>query len=285
MAAAVILRVPADPFAAIASQLDAASLCCLDACCTTMRTRQGSLLGPWHRHGLRAFHGVEVDLDGESQRFDSQPGGIPTTSDWKHRCRRFHEGVSAMEEEDCEGFAATSRACVRVDCLGGPGRGHGLYVEVQIAAGLCGFSFGLRGGADGMSSLTFSPDSGIVQEIWLAPAIAADGRALATHSLKAAFRRTLPAAGRAGGPWRCGLYLTAGRAEFFRLAVPGSTGSACAEADRCRPQEALPAWETTGTITGMTWAEGHAAALYLRSASGSIGKHACITRVGGAPPC
>lgn len=269
MVESMLVKIPADTYLSVACALDALSLCRLEVCCRWLRARQGATFNPWQNLCLNTFGAVELGVDHSLELFreDHQY--------WKARCRCLHEAVARIEEEG-EGFSARSSVRLQIHRLAKSACGDcNVYIELEIACVACGFAFGLRGERDDMCSVTFCPESGIVQETWLEQ-LGAPG---SFSSIKATFRPVLKPLANDGGSWICGMYLCSGHLAFFRRKVPSSD-----EAHK-RSVCSVSSWESTGAFPGLAWVQGHSVVPHFRgTVAAGISKHIKITRVGGYPP-
>merc|ERR1719399_2110569 len=99
------------PYFVIASKLDAPELCRTDVTCRLLRALNHEHIGPWRSLGARAFHGMELDMDGVFDDEHCAPAESTTDTggetaactgrklahiDWKGRYRRFLTEVSTF---------------------------------------------------------------------------------------------------------------------------------------------------------------------------------------------
>lgn len=263
------------PYFVLAVLLDAHSLGTLDAACRLLLALNNSHVGPWRALGADMFHGLELEQDGIFEQpasgfEDSLEGGRKHAHiDWKGRFRRFRANVrmfvapfggpeiTAVAHPD-EVAYFRSRLCT--DILSDDSA-HGVYLEVEVLLNPDNLSMAVVDfEAGGCSSITFSPDTGAVireRKVREAP-----------RKVEGAYIQPLPTV----PPGRrfhglMGLYLHKGRLAFFRRCIGGtsetqpdaSAGEASIDSSRTPPTTGdvqLGPWETTGSISDLSWAEG-----------------------------
>jgi len=259
------------PYFVLALMLDARCLCSMDAACRLILALNNSHRGPWRALGVDIFYGLELEQDGI---FEQPASGIEADGsegarklahvDWKGRFRRFRANVrmfvapfggpeiSAVAHPD-EVAYFRSRLCTDILI---EDSAHGVYLEVEVLLNPDNLSMAVVDfEAGGCSSITFSPDTGAVireRKVREAP-----------RKVEGAYIQPLPTV----LPGRrfhglMGLYLHRGRLAFFRRCMGGLTEQA--QDLSSSPLEWLPAsgetqlgpWETTGSISDLSWAEG-----------------------------
>lgn len=248
-----LVDLPEGPYLNACFYLDAHSLCQLDACCRLARALSQSHLGPWRVLGARAFHGVELETDGVFEPPQLQAGGqrVPVRGsklaclDWKGRYWRFQQelptfrppfvgqAISSVKNPD---EVAYCRCMLRADLLA-KGSNCGVFIEIEVVSNPDNLSLAVVDfEAGGHSSVTFSPDTGAVireRKVQESP-----------RKVEGAYIQplaaTLPGRRFEGS---VGLYLYSGHLAFLRR---------CA----AEPGEERGAWESTGFVTDLSWAEG-----------------------------
>lgn len=297
------------PYFDVARFLGASSLCALDASCATFGQLNKSHLGPWRDLGTSEYHGLELERDGgfDDDLWDGKASkhGLQEGIDWKKRFCHFAKEaptfcapfggpqiVSVADPDEVAYF--NCRFCT--DLLEEPGT-HGVYLEVEVLANWDNLSMAVVDfEAGGCSSVTFSPDTGaVIHE----SKVKDDPR-----QVYGAYVQPLPTVPPGHRFHGCmGLYLFQGRIAFFRRCSPAtfSDGAATSGApgEPEEPEEeaagnlnamkidAFPGgvapWETTGFVSGLTWAEGRRLTPCL--AFRDEGPYQVrVVRVGGPPP-
>lgn len=247
------------PYFVVAMKLDAATLCRADATCRLLNRLNRAHVGPWRALGARAFNGMELERDGTfevTERDDEHDDNNHvscaasrklTRVDWKGRYSRFRaevptfrapftgsEIVSVCHPDE----VAYCRCRLRTDILDDFSPDSGVYLEVEVLSNPDNISLAVVDfEAGGWSSVTFSPDTGAVfreRKVREAPR-KVEGAYIQPLS-------TTPPGRRFEGSM--GLYLQNGHLAFFRR---------CAQGENDLEPEA---WESTGFITDLTWAEG-----------------------------
>lgn len=299
---APLLALPEDAYLGVASLLDFASLCCLEVSCMPLRTIHCSTAGPWYLVGICAFYGVELATSHGFSLFEhGKFSGVVSTSgdgevvqrctkrgtDWKAYCQRFYQEAATLDDL-CSASVVSCQCRLRMDLLE-QHPGCGIYVEIATLEKVSSLLFGIRGGHEGISSLLFAPEQGLVQEIWLVPGGSASG----FKRIQTRFNQLLRAA-----PFghcfrgKAGFYLCGAQVAFFRKwddEVVNNDDNEAADVLPTSPKRALRSdvpncWETTGFITGPCWAAGQRLSIYLGSQVGQIGHCIRITRIGSIPP-
>lgn len=215
---------------------------------------------------MDSFHGLELEQDGifeQPARTEGSEGArkraLALHIDWKGRFRRFRTNVrmfvapfggpeiTAVAHPD-EVAYFRSRLCT--DTLSEDSV-HGVYLEVEVITNPDNLSMAVVDfEAGGCSSITFSPDTGAVireRKVREAP-----------RKVEGAYIQPLPTV----LPGRrfhglMGLYLHRGRLAFFRRCKSGLTETQETETIHGEQGEAqLGPWETTGSISDLSWAEG-----------------------------
>jgi hypothetical protein len=281
------------PFFVIAAQLGAADLRNVDAVCRLTRDLNRINSGPWCNLGRQAFLGMELDGPGVFEPEDDDAMAEASTVvcrarqgiDWKGRYARFLEGVtqfrspfsgmviSAVDQAD---EIAYCRCKLRTDLLGAS-TGYGVYLEVEVRKNPDNVSLAVVDfEAGGCSSVTFSPDTGAVireRKIRESPR-KVEGtyiQPLTTITSGQGFEGSM------------GLYLKGGHLAFFRRHATPAPESGDAGVDaQDRPMQ-LGAWECTGFVTDLSWADGKRLTPCL--AFRDVGTYqVCMTRVSEHPP-
>lgn len=272
------------PYIIIAMMLDAASLCRTDATCRLLRGLNRANGGPWRCLGARAFSGIELDGDGDfelEERDSTDDPSVPlgrkhARVDWKGRFGRFRREIptfrapfSGMEIVNVTqpDEVAYCKCRLRTDLLD-VSLSSGVYLEVEVQSNADNLSLAVVDfEAGGRSSVTFSPDTGAVireRKVREAP-----------RKVEGAYFQplsTTPPGRRFEGSM--GLFLHGGHLAFFRRCVNKSETDGTTE---------VGAWECTGFITDLTWAEGRCLTPCL--AFRDEGKYAVrIVRVSSQPP-
>jgi len=267
------------PYFVLSLMLDATSLCRADAACRLLFTLNRAHIGPWRALGASVFDGLELERDGlfeqpASMLNAAERGGRKHIRiDWKGRFRRFRADVPTF----CAPFdgpeitsvahpdeVAYFRCRLCTDVLEHP-CAHGMYLEVDVQANPDNLSMAV---VDcGCSSVTFSPDTGAVmreRKVREAP-----------RKVEGAYTQpltTMPPGQRFHG--LMGLYLFGSSLAFFRRCGGGSGDGAMTE---------LGAWETTGFVSDLSWAEGRRLTPSL-AFRGEGAYSVRIVRVGTQPP-
>jgi len=200
------------------------------------------------------FRGLELDSDGVFLPGSNGNGmKMPANRlDWKSRFARFRvelpmfrapfAGPEIMSVDQADEIAYC-RCRLRTDLLSCDD-GASAYLEVQVLKNPDNVSLAVVDfEAGGCSSVTFSPDTGAVireRKVREAP-----------RKVEGAYVQPLGTitAGQ-GFEGSMGLYLRGGQLAFFRR---HSVRPADSEPDR---EPELGAWETTGFVTDLSWAEG-----------------------------
>lgn len=240
------------PYFNIAAFLDVPALCRMDACCRMTRDLNRSHRGPWCNMGQGAYLGLE--LDGESVFYPTLTTRDLCAKrlarvDWKCRYARFGSEVrnfrtpfsssqitSVTQADDI----AYWRCKLRSDLLADSAT-PGVYLEVEVAANPDNVSLAIVDfEAGGCSSITFSPDTGAVireRKVRESP-----------RKVEGTYIQPLPTI-TSGHGFRgsMGLYLRGGFIAFFRKHMSVNGEGEVTE---------VGAWETTGFVTDLSWAEG-----------------------------
>merc|ERR1719375_805622 len=230
-------------------------------------------IGPWRALGAQTFDGLELEQEGifeqPASMVDQGEYSIVNARnkharlDWKARYRRFIQEVptfcapfhgpqitSVAHPDEVAYFRC--RLCTDVlgeDCA------HGVYLEVEVLVNPDNLSMAVVDfEAGGCSSVTFSPDTGAVireRKVREAPR-KVEGAYIQPLS-------TLPPGRRFHG--LMGLYLRQGRLAFFRRCMGGLTEAqvsppVASERAPLPGDALLGPWETTGSISDLSWAEG-----------------------------
>lgn len=249
------------PYFVIASFLDVKSLGAADAACRLLRELNQAHSGPWQSLGSQTFHGLELENEGI---FDLSAAGDDDEDfvesrrlarmDWRGRFARFRAelptfrapfaGSEILNVEQADEIAYC-RCRLRTDFLGSAGvrnSNAAAYLEVEVLKNPDNVSLAVVDfEAGGCSSVTFSPDTGAVireRKVREAPRKVEGAyiQPLATITAGQGFEGSM------------GLYLKGGHLAFFRRHYR-STGNA-------NEAPELGAWETTGFVTDLSWAEG-----------------------------
>mmetsp|Transcript_89683 Transcript_89683/g.290198 ORF Transcript_89683/g.290198 Transcript_89683/m.290198 type:complete len:280 (-) Transcript_89683:126-965(-) len=229
----------------VAACADREALCCLDQTCRALRAANRTPGGAWQRLGSETFRALELWREGA---FAPQAPRGERPEDWKQRYSRFARGVVAFRapfggSEICAverpDECAQLQCALRGDILG-CASSRGLYLELEVLSNPDHVTLALVDWeAGGSSSVTFSPTTGTVfRERILGEA---------PKQIRGEYVQRLPAAApglRFEGPM--GLYVQGGRIAFFRRWACGDVDGTGAE----------PCWESTGFVTGLSWAQG-----------------------------
>eukprot|EP00929_Paragymnodinium_shiwhaense_P110399 TRINITY_DN77397_c0_g1_i1.p1 TRINITY_DN77397_c0_g1~~TRINITY_DN77397_c0_g1_i1.p1 ORF type:complete len:404 (+),score=28.77 TRINITY_DN77397_c0_g1_i1:55-1212(+) len=249
------------PYFVVASWLTDRDLCASDALCRLCRSMNRANAGPWRMLGSRMFRGIELDGDGgfEPEELCSRDSRGCAASmgrakyprfDWKSRYGRFRNEVLTFQmpfggaEITHTGHPDEVAYCscrLRADVLSSSSEGSCLYIEVEVISNADNLSLAVVDfEAGGRSSVTFSPDTGAVireRKVRESP-----------RTVEGAFVQPLqatPPGRRFEGSM--GICLKNGQLAFFRRCV--AHGGADEELQ-------LEAWECTGFVTDLSWAEG-----------------------------
>lgn len=263
-APAVLSELEDGPYFVIASFLDAASLVAADAACRLLRELNQAHSGPWHALGTQTFRGLELENEGVFERgcggsdddddavVVEQPRRHLAHTDWRGRFARFRAelptfrspfvGPEILSVEQADEIAYC-RCRLRTDYLCSTSSKTEVcaYLEVEVLKNPDNVSLAVVDfEAGGCSSVTFSPDTGAVireRKVREAPRKVEGAyiQPLATITAGQGFEGSM------------GLYLRGGHLAFFRRHYR-TTGEGEA------PE--LGAWETTGFVTDLSWAEG-----------------------------
>eukprot|EP00403_Amphidinium_massartii_P008455 CAMPEP_0178426884 /NCGR_PEP_ID=MMETSP0689_2-20121128/29460_1 /TAXON_ID=160604 /ORGANISM="Amphidinium massartii, Strain CS-259" /LENGTH=368 /DNA_ID=CAMNT_0020048575 /DNA_START=1 /DNA_END=1104 /DNA_ORIENTATION=+ len=272
------------PYLVIASQLDALALARTDVVCRLLRQKNRE--HPWRHLGSRAFAGLELDREGVFELIEEiyphtdeiVAGRKFKRMDWKGRFRRFWTEVptfrapfmgNEIQMVRQQDEVAYCMGKMRTDLLDASSH-SGVYLEVDVLANPDNLSLAVVDfEAGGKSSITFNPDTGAVireRKIQESP-----------RKVEGAYIQplaTTPATQRFQGSM--GLFLHCGHLAFFRrcaAAVDSADGAAMEQG----------AWESTGFITDLAWAEGRqlTPCLAFRDAGAY---HVRLVRMGAEPP-
>jgi len=262
-----LAELPDGPYLVLASYLDATALCKADATCRIFRQLNCSGIGPWRSLGLKKFFGLELEREGTFElpavsnpmnrrwRFSGATSNsrrkVPCV-DWKTRFQYFCTNVPTF----CSPFngplitsisqldeVAYFQCRLCTDIID-ESSSVGVYLEVEVQANCDNLSIAITDfEAGGCSSVTFSPDTGAVireRKVREAP-----------RRVEGAYIQPLPIVP-PGSRFHgfVGLYLQRGRLAFFRRC--NQTSMAHGQAKR----GGLGAWESTGFISDLSWAEG-----------------------------
>jgi len=262
-----LAELPDGPYLVLASFLDATILCKADAACRTFRQLNCSGIGPWRSLGLKKFFGLELEREGtfelpavanptnrrlRSSMATSNPRRKMPCVDWKTRFQYFCTNVPTF----CSPFNGpliTSVAqldevayfqCRLCTDIIDETSSVGVYLEVEVQENCDNLSIAITDfEAGGCSSVTFSPDTGAVireRKVREAP-----------RRVEGAYIQPLPIVP-PGSRFHgfVGLYLQRGRLAFFRRCNRSSMAHGQAK------RGGLGAWESTGFISDLSWAEG-----------------------------
>eukprot|EP00931_Biecheleriopsis_adriatica_P007447 TRINITY_DN108726_c0_g1_i1.p1 TRINITY_DN108726_c0_g1~~TRINITY_DN108726_c0_g1_i1.p1 ORF type:complete len:425 (+),score=73.27 TRINITY_DN108726_c0_g1_i1:99-1277(+) len=259
--AAALHELEDGPYFVIAGYLDAMSLGAVDAACRLLRELNQAHSGPWHSLGAQTFHGLELENEGvfdlsagddEEETATVEPR-LLTRMDWRGRFARFRAelptfrtpfaGAEILSVEQADEIAYC-RCRLRTDFLGdasGSSLDAAAYLEVEVLKNPDNVSLAVVDfEAGGCSSVTFSPDTGAVireRKVREAPRKVEGAyiQPLATITAGQGFEGSM------------GLYLRGGHLAFFRRHYRSASEGEAPE---------LGAWETTGFVTDLSWAEG-----------------------------
>jgi len=262
-----LAELPDGPYLVLATFLDATALCKTDSTCRIFRQLNCSGIGPWRSLGLKKFFGLELEREGTFE--------LPTVSNPMNRRLRF--GVANCDSRrkvPCVDWKARFQYfCTNVPTFCPPFKGPlitsvaqldevayfqcrfctdiidettsvGVYLEVEVQQNCDNLSIAITDfEAGGCSSVTFSPDTGAVireRKVREAP-----------RRVEGAYIQPLPIVP-PGSRFHgfVGLYLQRGRLAFFRR---------CNRSNMTHGQAkhgGLGAWESTGFISDLSWAEG-----------------------------
>jgi len=275
-----LAHLPDGPYFILASMLDAATLCCMDASCRLLGGLNRANIGPWRQLGATVFRGLELDRYGPFEepgrvRGDSSARKL-TRIDWKSRLARFHTKVQTFRRP-FSGNKITSitqpdeiayfKCQLCTDVLEQP-CSSGCYFEVEVVKNPNNLSMAVVDfQAGGCSSVTFSPDAGAVireSKIQEAP-----------RKVEGVYIQPLQAVP-PGRPFHgfMGLYLHQGKIAFFRRIATGPTDDGAFK---------LGPWETTGLISDFCWAAGRRLTPCLAFRDEGA-YHVRFTRFGNEPP-
>lgn len=234
----------------VAMQLDFETLLRFDATCRYAREANRSSGGRWLSLGRDTFYGVELAGAGPFER----PSGTGPEGEllglaapnWKQRYARFASGLKAfaapflnpeIRSITNDDEVAYFQCLLRTDILASESA-RGVYLEVEVIANPDNFSLSMVDFDDGgSSSLSFSPDTGAVineRKVCESPRKV---RGMFVQALEG-----IPAEQKFHG--RVGLFVHRGRVAFYRMS--------CGERGSSEPV----AWETTGFVAELAWAEG-----------------------------
>eukprot|EP00437_Effrenium_voratum_P018189 CAMPEP_0181446104 /NCGR_PEP_ID=MMETSP1110-20121109/25934_1 /TAXON_ID=174948 /ORGANISM="Symbiodinium sp., Strain CCMP421" /LENGTH=392 /DNA_ID=CAMNT_0023570175 /DNA_START=20 /DNA_END=1196 /DNA_ORIENTATION=+ len=252
------------PYYILSVMLDVNSLCSMDATCKLLRQLSRTNLGPWRELGRRAFHGLELEREGtfepELLAEEDQCCRLKMSRvDWKVRYYHFKYSVPTFSSP-FSGREVTSVAhpdevaylrCRLCTDVVSEGCSQGVYLEVEVVSNSDNLSMAVVDfEAGGCSSVTFSPDTGAVireRKVREAP-----------RKVEGAYIQPLPTVA-TGRPFHglMGLYLYQDRLAFFRRCeLPGAEASADFGRLTHGERGELAAWETTGFVSDLNWAEG-----------------------------
>jgi len=276
------------PYFNIATQLGVEDLSRADAACRLTRDLNRSHGGPWWVMGRRNFTGLELDGDtifdpaeDEITEGHTTVGGRKLVRvDWKCRYARFAAEVkmfrtpfSGTEITTVQQADEIAYCChkLRSDILQARSA-IGVYVEVKVLANPDNVSLAVVDfEAGGCSSVTFSPDTGAIireRKIREAPR-KVEGtyiQPLTTITSGQGFEGSM------------GLYLQGGLLAFYRQHVERERGT-----EEKATGLQVGAWECTGFVTDLSWAEGKRLTPCL--AFRDVGDyHLRLTRIDAHPP-
>lgn len=260
-APAVLSELEDGPYFVIASFLDATSLVAADAACRLLRELNQAHSGPWHALGEQTFRGLELESEGVFERGCGgddedevvvEPRRLLAHTDWRGRFARFRAelptfrspfvGPEILSVEQADEIAYC-RCRLRTDHLGSCSSSADVsaYLEVEVLKNPDNVSLAVVDfEAGGCSSVTFSPDTGAVireRKVREAP-----------RKVEGAYIQPLATITQGQGfEGSMGLYLRGGHLAFFRRHYRPAGENEAAE---------LGAWETTGFVTDLSWAEG-----------------------------
>jgi len=277
----------------VAALLDMRSLCQLEVSCKRMHDMQCSPTGPWCELGKQAFDGLEVDFENGNghELFTSDlshshhaqglqrvatTASQPCLSGPKRRAAAFQERAMSMRIELCR---ASWQCCLRMDLL--DASQSGIYVEIETLKGLDRLRFGLQGHVEKSNSMMFVPECGLVQEVW-----EWEDRERDDSYNSPKFCQVMPEA-----PPDCffsgklGIYVQGGRVAFFRRWHHDPVlDKAVADADDGIQEEEFRPWESSGFLTGLSWARGRRLSICVDSPFPRLGHHVVVTQVSRYPP-
>jgi len=273
-----LVDLPEGTYLNAALYLDAASLCKVDASCRVARALNESQIGPWRTLGTSTFSGVELERDGVFERSDSEGQRAPLRGskfsrlDWKGRFWRFKQELPTfrppfvgqeIQRVRNPDEVAYCRCMLRADVLI-KGSNLGVYIEIEVNANPDNLSLAVVDfEAGGHSSVTFSPDTGAVIRERKVREVPRKVEGAYIQPLQA----TLPGKRFEGS---VGLFLYEGNLAFLRR---------CMNDDK----QSLGAWESTGFVTDLSWAEGRCLTPCLAFRDEGA-YHVRIIKVGSTPP-
>jgi len=231
----------------LAEWADATTLCRADAVCRQLYKLNGSHRGPWHELGVRTFHGLDLGEDGIFELDDQSCDTFGVASArclWKQRYIRFRTQLMTLRSPfrgreiigvEHPDEVAYFRCHLRMDMLSVAS--CGIYIEVEVLRNPDNLSIAVVDFDDGgCSSMTFSPAMGAV--------IIERRVSESPKKVEGSYIQPLPAlppGERFHG--LLGLYAHQGRLAFLRRLWSCIDGEPCA-------------WESTGFVSGSTWAAG-----------------------------
>jgi len=227
----------------VAMQLDFETLLRFDETCRFARQANRSSGGRWWSLGRETFHGMELCGQGPFE-YPSWSEGKALEMNWKQRYLRFAAGLKifaapfSKSEISCitnDDEVAYFQCLLRTDILASESA-RGVYLEVEVCNNPDNFSLAMVDFDDGgSSSLTFSPDTGAVineRKVCESP-----------RKVQGRFVQPLDAiAPDQKFQGRVGLFLHKGQVAFYRMLCEGTSEPV--------------AWESTGFVTDLAWAEG-----------------------------
>jgi len=268
-----LAEIAGGPYIVLASMLDAGALYRCDAACRSLRMMNRSDSGPWRALGANMFPGLELaggigfeDVQAEQRGKSSSiicpreleeptlrrhQAGLSEVGvgrvDWKMRFHRFRSEIVAFcppfsgteisavaHTDEVAYFQCRIRTEVFIDATL-----DGIYLEAEVVQNPGNLSLAVVAfEAGGCSSVTFSPDMGAVireRKVRESP-----------RKVEGAYIQPLPPSPNHHFHGRMGLYLHRGRLAFFRRNEVDGTG------ETSQPG----AWECTGFVSDLGWAEG-----------------------------
>lgn len=231
----------------VAMQLDFETLLSLDETCRFVREANRSSGGRWCSLGRETFHGMELCGEGVFEYPSALSlQGKALDLNWKQRYLRFAAGLKIFAAPFCKSEircitnddeVAYFQCLLRTDILSSDSA-RGVYLEIEVCANPDNFSLAMVDFDDGgSSSLTFSPDTGAVineRKVCESP-----------RKVQGMFVQPLDAiAADQKFQGRVGLFLHRGQVAFYRML--------CGDGGTSEPV----AWESTGFVTDLAWAEG-----------------------------
>lgn len=242
------------PYHDIASFFDVIDLCRIDASCSKFYRRNCAWGGAWQALGKQEFQGLQLEEKGKYGAF-----GSSSISNVNQKSRYLYFSQEVLKF--CEPFAPTQIRSVQEvgDCAQlrcgihtDLAKNVGIYIEIEVLANPDALTLAVvdwEGG--GSSSVTFSPDEGMVlfERRTGVEANHVQGKyvdALPNSTPRSRFCGTI------------GLFVFAGRIAFFRRCQPLQSGDAPALEDGNFKDGKVSGgqWESTGYISDFSWSQG-----------------------------